>query len=475
MSPEIAAVVYGIGILALFLLDRDRDLRTSKALWIPVLWILIASSRPLSAWLQGAPPNPAETYLDGSPLDRFIFTCLLAAGLLALIKRGGLVAELLRNNQAILLFFTYCGVSVLWSDYPDVAFRRWIKFVGNLVMVLVVLTDSDPLSALKRLLARAGFILLPFSVLLIKYYGGLGRTYSAGDRISDPWRLSYTGVTDTKNGLGAICMLFGLGALWQFVELLQDKDKPNRLRHLVAQGTVLMAALRLFGLANSMTSVACFLLAGGLVIALTLPPVARRTVAVHVFVVALLACALLAIFVAPNLLSSIGRDPTLTGRTDIWHTVLGLAGNPMLGTGFESFWLGSRLQTIWNTYWWHPNEAHNGYIEAFVNLGWVGVGLMAFVIIVGYRSVLTSFLQRPEEGKVKLAYFVVGIVYNVTESAFRMIDPVWFFFLLAIVFDPEAAAIREAEPAYLAAQDDGFPQPEEELSSTSFTSETRRI
>lgn len=466
MSPEIAAVIYFIGILGLFALDHDRNLRTSRALWVPVLWLLIGASRPVSAWLQMAPPSSAETYLDGSPLDRYVFTCLLAVGLIVLIARGQRVGALLRRNQMILLFFLYCAASIFWSDYPDVAFRRWIKFAGNLVMVLIVLTESEPLAAVKRLVTRAGFVLLPVSVLVIKYYPYLGRTYAPGDSISAPWKLSYTGVTDTKNGLGAVCMLLGLGALWRSIELLRDKDKPDRLRHLISQGTLLAVTIWLSGLADSMTSLSCFLLAAGLVVALSSPQLARKRAAVHLLVMAALSVSILAIFVAPSVLATLGRDSTLTGRTKIWNTVLGMAGNPVLGTGFESFWLGSRLQSIWSAYWWHPNEAHNGYIEIFLNLGWIGVGLIAVIMVVGYRNIVRAFRENPEEGRIRLAFFVVGVLYNLTESAFRMVDPVWFFFLLAAFVVPQTA-VREYGPALLIDQADGFAQPEPELSYAS--------
>ena len=49
-----------------------------------------------------------------------------------------------------------------------------------------------------------------------------------------------------------------------------------------------------------------------------------------------------------GVLQSMGRDPTLTRRTDIWKLVLGMAGNPVFGTGFESFWLGARLERVWS-------------------------------------------------------------------------------------------------------------------------------
>src|SRR5664279_217027 len=171
MSPHIATIVFALGILGLFVLDRDRQAQTSKALWIPVVWLLINGSRPVSHWLAIAGYGTAvsfdtpDQYLDGSPSDRLVYTILIVAALMILISRRGQVGALLRRNGPVLLFFVYCGLSVLWSDYTFVAFRRWTKAVGDIVMVLVVLTDPDRPSAVKRLLARVGFVLVPLSIL----------------------------------------------------------------------------------------------------------------------------------------------------------------------------------------------------------------------------------------------------------------------------------------------------------------------
>ena len=41
-----------------------------------------------------------------------------------------------------------------------------------------------------------------------------------------------------------------------------------------------------------------------------------------------------------------GRDASFTGRTGIWETVLQEPINPLIGTGYSSFWLGERLDEI---------------------------------------------------------------------------------------------------------------------------------
>ena len=159
MPPLTATAVYALGILALFWLDRDRNVRTSMASWLPVIWICITGSRNVSAWLGIAPPDSVNQLLEGSPFDAFIFAVLIAAGSIFLIRRSRRTRALLETNWIILLYFSFCLLSVIWSDFPGVAFKRWTKAIGDLVMVLIVATDPKPAAALKCLLSRTGFIL----------------------------------------------------------------------------------------------------------------------------------------------------------------------------------------------------------------------------------------------------------------------------------------------------------------------------
>jgi exopolysaccharide production protein ExoQ len=438
MPQLIAALVFAFGILGLFVLDRDGKSRASKALWIPVAWLLINASRPVSVWLQmKSHLDSPEQYLEGSPLDRLVFGCLLLAGLIVVFGRVRQAASFLRANPAILLFFGYCAVSTLWSDYPGVAFKRWIKGVGDLVMVMIVLTDSQPTAALKRLLARAGFLLLPTSILLINYYPNIGRAYDQWT-----WQPIIVGVTTNKNTLGLTVLLFGLGAVWRFFDELRSKNKEDRRRHLIAQGALLAMTLWLLVKAHSATSLACFFLAGILLAVTCWLRIGRKLAVVHLSVLTAVAVPLFALFVdaGGGAIEALGRNSTLTGRTEIWNLVLGMVKHPIIGTGYESFWLGERLQKLWNYYYFPLNEAHNGYIELFLNLGWIGVALLAVLFITGYRNAVAAYRRDRGEGGLRLAFIVVVAVYSLTEAGFRMLSPGWIFFLLASSAVPEALA-----------------------------------
>ena len=53
MNPTLATLVYYLGIAGLFYLNRDKTVHTSKALWLPVIYIWLVASRPVSVWLGG--------------------------------------------------------------------------------------------------------------------------------------------------------------------------------------------------------------------------------------------------------------------------------------------------------------------------------------------------------------------------------------------------------------------------------------
>jgi O-antigen ligase len=429
MPPTIAAAVFALGIAGLFYLERDRDTRTSPALWLAIVWMFIGASRMLSQWLGGLPMKPAEEalYLDGSPIDRLFLSVFLGASVIVLLTRTKQTGRLLRANAPLVIFFLYCAFSVFWSDYPYVAFKRWTKALGNLTMVLVILTDPEPRAALRRALARTGFLLIPLSILYIKYFPELGRLYNRWTWTS--WNL---GVATDKNGLGALCVVFGLASLWRVLEAYHDAPDPNRQRVLITQGIIVGMVLWLLVLAASSTSLACFAL-GAMVLLLTTRPGGFRPATVHLITAAVIGAGVFASAfpeIYAHVVAELGRNTTLTGRTDIWDELFKMTENPLLGTGFESFWLGSRIDRLWSMYYFHPNQAHNGYIETYINLGWAGVALLIVLIASGYRNILR--MDRLHAGTLCFTYFVVALVYNITEAAFKVMHPLWIAFLLAV-------------------------------------------
>jgi hypothetical protein len=459
MSPSVAAIIFVIGIAGLFFLDRDKKTRVSTALWIPTAWLFFCSSRSVGEWLgmtsTGANQPTAGAYIEGNPVDRAFFTALEIVALIVVISRGRRVSRILSQNWIIVAFFFYAALSISWSDFPFVTLKHWTKGIGDLMMVLIVLTEPSVPHAIKRLATRIGFVLLPLSVLFIRYYPLLGR------RLNNSWIMEPVGVCSQKNGLGALCDIFGLVLLWRFRSAYNDRKDPNRRRRLIAFGAVLAMTVWLFSVSMSMTSICAFSMASAAMMFSTRAECRRKPALVHVLIAGMLVISVYALFFQSSgtLLESLGKDPTMSGRTTGWPIILSFATNPVVGAGYESFWLGTRLEGIWAKFPGLPiGQAHNGYIEMYLILGWIGVAFLGTLIVIGYRNVISALRRDPSIGSLRLAYFVVGVVSGLTEGVFRMMSPTWIFFLLATAAAPwmaqvRASAVAVASPDLLDAED----------------------
>jgi len=444
MRPLIATFIYGVAIAVLFRLERDRTSKPSKVLWLPVISLLISGSRPVSFWLNMQPGTSPEQLLEGSPVDAAIALGLIIAGIVVLVNRQAAIARLFRANAALLPFLAYCALSICWSDYPGVAFKRWIRLLGDFTTVLIVLTDRHPSRAMYWVLTRVGFVLVPVSMLLIKYYPDIARYY-------DPWtgRQFVSGVATDKNMLGMVCLVYGLGALSQFIVVYQTQKRRLRVRRMIAYGALLAMLFWLFSAADSMTSLTCFYMGGFLIIMTSFPKIARRQPIVHLLVAILVTASFGVLFLHAGegaALAQMGRNPTLTGRTEIWTGLLRFAGSPLFGVGFDSFWLGERVQRIGASggFLAGINEAHNGYLETYLNLGWVGVGLLLAIIVIGYRHIMVTLRRERSVGTLSLAFFVVAVIYNFTEAGFRAGSSVWFALMFSILVVPAVPALERS-------------------------------
>jgi hypothetical protein len=175
--------------------------------------------------------------------------------------------------------------------------RRGLAFAGLaglLVMVLVVLTETNRTAAIKRLLARLGFILVPVSVLLIVYYPNLGRAYNVLEGHE-----TYTGVATDKNMLGKLCLLLGLATIWRLRQIICGAEgRPSRNR-MVAHSVVLAMILWLLWHAGSATSMAAFGFGAALILAMTTPVMSRRPWVIHALVLGVVLICFSALFLGP--------------------------------------------------------------------------------------------------------------------------------------------------------------------------------
>jgi len=413
MPPSLALLLCTAFVLSLLWLEARASRGVSLWLWIPTLWMMMIASKSLAAWFGLIGDNES-----GSPLDRWVLICLAVAAVVVLARRKSAWPGTLRRHKWLVALLAYMFVSTLWSDITMIALRRWTREVIVLPMALLIMSASNPQKALASVLRRSAYVLIPFSLLLIKYYPALGRQYgrwSGGEM--------WIGVTTQKNQLGRLCMISAFFLLWALYSRLRERRSEGERYLGWADIFVIVLALYILKGADSSTSFATLIVGAATFLGLRL----LRKMKIMVPQAGLLA---LAIFLgsfgtsAPFLggsnvaifSASLNRNDTLTGRTDVWAAVLpAMKQKAVLGWGFASFWTDARRQ------FYDIPTAHNGYLDILLELGAVGLGFYAAWLLSCTRQLHAALARDYEWASLAICLLLMMLIYNTTESALNSV------------------------------------------------------
>jgi O-antigen ligase len=110
--------------------------------------------------------------------------------------------------------------------------------------------------------------------------------------------------------------------------------------------------------------------------------------------------------------SLLGRDETLTGRTEVWSAVMhAMNERPLLGYGFGSFWTDARRDL------YEIPTAHSGYLDILLELGEVGLGFYIVWLLSCVRQLHRALKRDCDWACLAICLLLMGLVYNATESA----------------------------------------------------------
>jgi exopolysaccharide production protein ExoQ len=326
--------------------------------------------------------------------------------------------------------------SAKWSIAPDVTERRSIALLFTTLFGLL-LAARYSWRSLIELYAAVSIVLALGSYFTALVFPEIGvhSTIHPG-----AWR----GLWYEKNQFGA---MMAWGALACACAVLAAPER----RKLWLLGVGLCAGLVV--LCTGKTSLIGLTLALGGVTAITL---IQRGGAVAVatcwgaFVVAMAAGLLLAL--SPDLvLEALGKDPTLTGRTGIWESLLRrVEERPWTGYGYAAFWTPD-LGPAWyvrNEVEWEAPSAHNGWLEVLIQLGWPGLFLISAHIAAAVTAALLR-LRRPE-GPWAIMAMTLFILFSLSESTLLQQNNVSWAIYVAIT-----AKLFQRQPRAVTVPDGG--------------------
>lgn len=433
MPSSLALLLWFAGLVALLRFDPARDKRTSLASWVPLAWMFIVATRLPSQWLGGGQIETVSQALEeGNAMDRTIFAGLIVLSFVILLIRSFNWGSFVARNFFLAAFLLFALTSVMWSDFPFVAFKRWFRDLGNYLVILIVVSDPFPIEAVRTLFRRLCFLFIPLSILLVKYFPYIGKQYEfwSGSNM-------FVGAATSKNMLGVACLVSGVYFFWDTVSHWSERKQRGGKFTILVNLILFAMTLYLLNLSNSATSKVCLAL-GCLVVAAANLRIMKRHPGILKASIPIALCAYMILQfgfgINGEIAGMVGRNANLTGRTDLWVFLLSMHTNPALGTGYESFWLGSRLAAVWTRFVGSGiNEAHNGYLEVYINLGLIGLTLLSMFLIASYRNIGKALSSGFRLASLSLALWTVLLFYNVTEAAFKGSQLMWVAFLLGAI------------------------------------------
>ena len=432
MSRELAILAFTIFTAWLWHEDKKSRPHFSKALWIPLIWLLLLASRPLSwwSWFFFGIGSPSVSDLDGSTLDRVFYSALICLSLIVVIRRGVSWSEVFRGNAGLLLFYAFLGMTILWATYPFPTFKRWTKELGAIPVLLIIVTDTNPIEAIKAVFTRCAFVIFTFSVLTIKYIPEISRDYNRHSGIAE-----IHGICEQKNSLGEAVMVFGLVVFWQLLEYGGKKPRDYLKRPALQWVLTLLMGLWLLRQCDSKTSIIGLSVGAAMFLATKVHVLDKRRAIVWICLVAVPVFVLLdnMFHVSGPILNLLGRDATLTNRTEIWAATKAHPVEPVFGCGYLNFWdivgpikLGGESEVELKT-------AHNGYLEIFLDGGYLGIFFLVIMLINAGINHVRSFVQDHPGGVFAMATFCMLLLTNISESVFARRGPLWSAFLMTTI------------------------------------------
>lgn len=141
------------------------------------------------------------------------------------------------------------------------------------------------------------------------------------------------------------------------------------------------------------------------------------------------------VFLAPDLIvAALGRDLTLTGRTDIWEaSARFVEAKPWLGYGYYAFWLPDNGPAYWvrEAVAWQVASAHSSWLELALGLGRLGVVLFALQLF-ATLSRGVGVVMQPQAGLWAPAFLVTFALYTLSESHALQANNIFWIIYVAV-------------------------------------------
>ena len=343
-------------------------------------------------------------------LDATVRQGVYMCGALLVLLRWRRVLRAARTVWPLMALGVLAPLSMVWSVQPvPQTFHRGVTFLAATV-VSIYLGERYSLDELARVVTKA-LCLMMLTVIALSF-------------VAPAYVIEYSDHLGAWKGLSIHKNYFGEYMAVAVILLLLVRFRHfDRLRYVF-----LVAATALLVLSRSAASLGfCLLMVAAIPLWRWARLKRKQRLLVCVLTIPTMLWAMY--FIAGNvggLIRLLGRDPTLTGRTRIWAMVwASLMKRPILGYGFDAFWLGLKGESarILGGLGWVIPHSHNGFLDLGLNLGAVGFAVYLCLWIFSFRKAIRFIrLEQRAIGLLPVTYLCFFALHNLFESSLLASD-----------------------------------------------------
>ncbi|HHI88427.1 MAG TPA: O-antigen ligase family protein [Hellea balneolensis] len=380
-----------------------------------IVFILLFQFSTALVALLTVDPNDLESQ---SILARYLWYPGYILVLLLALRHFGSLLRMAAFNPLIVLAVLWCGVTYIWSIAPDVTLRRSVALLVTTLFGLVLAARYD----WNQLVQRLAFVFLVtalISLFLAVAIPSLGR-------MQDVYVGAWRGAWLEKNSFGTR-MAMGLTAMMAAFAM-----QPKRW-WLWVPGGILCFFLIIMCQSKAALLAALVAISGFFVIRLFRRFPLLRIPVMYGVIMTVAVGAFLIIVMPDEMFALIGKDRTLTGRTDIWNLLIeAIRQKPWLGYGYGTFWEGLQGPSYWIRFDldWGVPTAHNGWMETWLSAGLVGVAIFGLLYLLTVLLALDRLYRGGVENYWVILSTVLFFMISMSESqVLQQNDLSWVMFV----------------------------------------------
>jgi exopolysaccharide production protein ExoQ len=345
--------------------------------YVAIIVVLALMSGAFLTMMEDDPTGMAA-YQHGDDRLQWMWAVIDLVALVACALHGRQFIRV-ASRQPLILAFVVWGISTTaWSEDPMLSLRRTVALACTVALGFFLGMRFE----LKELLRIVAWT-LAIAALASIAAGVLFPSFAIQYNLDGAWR----GVFVQKNTMARVIGL----AVMVFSYLLLE-SRRNRLLYLI----LLFLSVALIGLSRAVTAIIVSFLTVSQLLCLKLRLRPAQSIALSAFVLLLgLGGTLFALGHTDAIFAFIGKDASLTGRTDVWReSFAAVLQRPLLGAGWDVFWMGPEADAIRDLVHWQTPHSHNAFLDLALNTGLVGLGIFLASLFDCLRRALRYSRER---------------------------------------------------------------------------------